>query len=408
MNLKLTKFFAPTIAILAVTACNASRTSSVPVGTEANHTLSGSRAVVPEWEAKGLATPACPQVTGKPACLALVESKALRGTTISAWTPADIQARYNLPSATNGAGQIVAIVDAYDNPHVASDLAEYRKKFNLGPATFYKYNQEGAQSNYPGGDKGWGLEIDLDVDMVSAACPLCTIYLVEANSSAPSDLEDAEAEAASLGAQVVSNSWICGGSNTCVSSSYFSAPGVIYTAASGDTGYDDNGAPESLASVVSVGGTILSRKGSNYGEIVADFSGGGCSDNGNGVGVAKPSWQTDPDCAFRTDADVSAVAWDVAEYDTYRFRGWFWIGGTSVAAPIIAAVFALAGNASGQNAGENFWSMSVRQRAKELHHISRGEDGSCGGEYLCKAGTKQFGTYSGPVGWGTPNGIGAF
>jgi hypothetical protein len=408
MTLNLVKVVTPAIVTLVLTACTANGMSSVPVGAAAN-SLQRSHRVVPEWQAKGLATPACPQIAGKPACLALVESKATRGGSApSGWTPADIQARYHLPATTNGTGQIVAIVDAYDNPHVASDLAKYREAFGLGSADFYKYNQEGEQSHYPNGDKGWGLEIDLDVEMVSATCPLCTIYLVEANSGATNDLEAAEAQAVTLGAHIVSNSWICGGSNTCVDPSYFSAPGVVYTAGTGDTAYGDNGAPESLASVVAVGGTILSQKGSKYSEVVADFSGGGCSDNGTGNGIAKPSWQTDPDCAFRTDGDVSAVAWDVAEYDTYRFRGWFPIAGTSVATPIIASVFALAGNASSQNAGENFWSMSAQQRAKELHSIRRGEDGSCGDEYLCTAGTKQFGTYSGPTGWGTPNGIGAF
>ncbi|MGA9274830.1 MAG: hypothetical protein WBV40_02505 [Candidatus Cybelea sp.] len=52
--------------------------------------------------------------------------------------------------------------------------------------------------------------------------------------------------------------------------------------------------------------------------------------------------------------------------------------------------------------------MSKKKRNEELHDISVGNDGSCGGEYLCQAGTKQFGTYSGPAGWGTPNGIKAY
>jgi hypothetical protein len=52
--------------------------------------------------------------------------------------------------------------------------------------------------------------------------------------------------------------------------------------------------------------------------------------------------------------------------------------------------------------------MKAAQRNKDLHYISSGNDGNCGGEYLCTAGTQQFGTYSGPSGWGTPNGLSAY
>ena len=75
------------------------------------------------------------------------------------------------------------MVDAYDNPNVASDLAVYRRHYGLPKAKFYKYNQSGQQSHYPKGDTGWGSEIDLDVELVSASCPNCTIYLIESNSN---------------------------------------------------------------------------------------------------------------------------------------------------------------------------------------------------------------------------------
>ena len=127
---------------------------------------------------------------------------------------------------------------------------------------------------------------------------------------------------------------------------------MIYTAGSGDMGYNFNGNPESLDSVVSVGSTQLLKSGSKYSESIWDGAGGGCSNNGSGTGVPKPSWQKDPDCAYRTDADIAAVADGVAEYDTYGGGGWFTVGGTSVATPLIAGVFALAGNASSQDAGK--------------------------------------------------------
>lgn len=393
------KVLAPLVAVLALAACNAGGSSNVPGTPEG---AASARSATPEWQAKGLAKPACPQVTGKPTCLALIESKSGISPNVAGWAPSDFQTRYNLPSTTNGKGQIVAIVDAYDNPNVATDLAAYRTQFGLGAANFTKYNQLGQTKKYPRGSTGWGIEIDLDVQMVSAACPLCTIYLVEANSSNNSDLQTAEAEAVALGANIVSNSWVCYGSYACVDTKDFSKPGVLYIAGTGDEGYDNIGAPAALASVVSVGGTVLSKNGSTYNEIVWDGAGAGCA-----TGVTKPVWQKDPSCTSRTEGDVSAIAWQVAEYDTYGYGGWFTVGGTSVATPMIAAVFALAENAGAQDAGKKIWSLKTRKRGRELHYVSTGSDGSCS-TYLCQAGTNQFHTYSGPAGWGTPNGVKAF
>src|SRR5580700_412464 len=172
----------------------------------ASHTVS-------EWKAQGQARSACPDVVGKPTCFALIQTKgvapACSGSSCG-WAPLDLQTRYKLPIA-KGAGQIVAIVDAGDNPSASSDLSTYRTQFGLGTAAFTKYNQEGQQGNYPT-YTGWSVEIDLDIEMVSATCPKCTIFLVEANSSDNTDLETAEAEAVTLGAHIVSNSWGCYGS----------------------------------------------------------------------------------------------------------------------------------------------------------------------------------------------------
>ena len=242
--------------------------------------------------------------------------------------------------------------------------------------------------------------------MVSAACPNCTIYLIEANTSNSSDLDAAEAEAVTLGAHIVSNSWITYGCNTCDNSGDFDTPGVVYTAGSGDAGYDDIGTPSVFDTVVAVGGTQLSKSGSTYSETVWDGAGAGCA-----TGVTKPSWQKDPSCTSRTDADVSSEAGcspGVAEYDSYGDSGWTVECGTSAATPLNAAVFALAGNAATVHAPEKFWKLRHRKAKKQLHYISSGNDGSCGGSYLCTAGTKQFHTYSGPAGWGSPNGIKAY
>jgi subtilase family serine protease len=394
------KLVVPLVAALAIAACNGG-SSNIP-GAAGPSTSQSQSHTLPLG--RGVGSPACPQVTGVPTCLALVQSKSGISPAVAGWAPIDFQTRYNLPSSTKGSGQIVAIVDAYDNPNVTSDLGVYRTNFGLGAANFTKYNQLGQTHSYPSGSVGWGVEIDLDVDMVSAVCPNCTIYLIEANSSSSADLDTAEAEAVTLGAHIVSNSWICYGSNSCVDATKFATPGVLYLAASGDAGYDNNGNPESLANVVSVGGTTLSKSGSKYSESAWSGAGGGCSNNGSGTGVTKPSWQHDPDCAYRTDTDVSAVAQGVAEYDSYGYGGWFTVGGTSIASPLIGGVYGLAENATKQDAGQKIWTLTKKQLKKDLHYIGSG-GGSCG--YLCGDGKyKKY--YSGPTGWGTPNGIGAF
>lgn len=398
--MKSVKLIAPLLAALAVAACNASGTSNLP--TSGQSASAAARTNVPEWQAKNLATPACPQVTGKPACMVLIQSKSGISPDVAGWAPADFQTRYHLPSSTNGSGQIVAIVDAYDNPNVASDLTAYRSQFGLGTGSFNKYNQNGQQSGYPGGSHNWGVEIDLDVEMVAAACPKCTIDLIEANSASSSNLQTAEVTAANLGAHIISNSWSCPGSDNCVSTSDFNKPGIVYLAASGDYGYGQIGAPSTFQSVVAVGGTVLSKSGTTYRETVWNGAGAGCST------VTKPSWQHDPSCAKRTITDVSAVALNVAEYDTYGYGGWFTVGGTSVATPLNAAVFGLAGNASSISAPSGFWTATQTTRLANLNKITSGSDGSCGGSYLCTAGTHQYKTYSGPAGWGTPNGIGLY
>jgi subtilase family serine protease len=92
----------------------------------------------------------------------------------------------------------------------------------------------------------------------------------------------------------------------------------------------------------------------------------------------------------------------VAVYDSTAYqgsRGWLRFGGTSVSAPIVASVYALAGNAASVNYGSFPYS-----RTGSLFDVTTGSNGSCGGSYLCtaKAG------YDGPTGLGTPNGTGAF
>jgi subtilase family serine protease len=312
----------------------------------------------------------------------IVRSKGARNA-ISGWTAADLQSAYNLPSSTKGNGQIAAVVVAYDNPNVAADLNEYRSTFGLPKADFAKYNQQGDTGNYPQGNSGWGVEIDLSVEMVSASCPKCTVDLVEANSAGASDIEAAETEAVTLGAHIVAN----GFSGSGLASSYFDTPGVEYLAA-GTTAGDE---PASFGSVVAVGGSVLSKSSNKRGWSESVWTApGGCA-----TGVIKPTWQHFASyCKYRIENDVAAVAEDVAMYDTYDYDGWISIDGTSISAPFLAGVFGLAGNASKQLGGRTFW-----ETAHWKHLYSPSGGSAC---------PFSHGTYNTCSGWGTPDGIGAF
>ena len=252
------KLAAPLAAVLAPAACNAGGSSGVrhrPVSLERIEPA-------PAATTTHKLTPACSvSRIGRARCDVLIESTGVRPEIVYGWEPANLEAAYNLPSKTKGSGQVVAIVDAFDNPNVASDLATYRSYFGLPAAKFYKYNQKGQRSNYPSGDTGWGVEIDLDVQMVSAA--LCTIDLIEANTNSTSDLETAEAEAVKLGATIVSNSY----SGTGSSESYYNTPGITYLASAGDDGYGLYD-PATFDDVVAVGGTVLALNNSTYSETV--------------------------------------------------------------------------------------------------------------------------------------------
>ncbi|HEY8293964.1 MAG TPA: cell wall-binding repeat-containing protein, partial [Micrococcaceae bacterium] len=326
----------------------------------------------------------------------------------SGYGPSDLQSAYSLPSATAGAGQTVAIVGALDLPSAESDLATYRTKFALPACTtangcFRKVDQRGGQL-YPAADPGWGQELALDLDMVSATCPNCSLLLVEADSTDLRDLGTGVNTAVSLGAQFVSNSY--GGPSSSFDSSYdtafFSHPGTVITAAAGDSGYGI-AYPAASPDVTAVGGTSLTRSSTSRGWSESAWRGTG---SGCAASDQKQSWQTDTGCGGRTVADVSAVAdpdTGVAVYDSTPANGsagWLVMGGTSASAPIIAASYALAGTpASGSNPASYPYA-----HPGGINDVTGGSNGSCDVSYLCTAGTG----YDGPTGLGTPDGVQAF
>jgi subtilase family serine protease len=375
---------------------------------------------------------ACPVVTrpGRMACMVLIrtdvaqqsQQAVLRRASAAAqaagtaspaaapagdgYGPSSLQSAYKLPSATAGGGETVAIIDAYDDPNAASDLAVYRSDWGLpacGGGCFEKVGQTGSATSLPAasGGTGWATEESLDIDMASAICPNCRIILVEADSPDTQDLGAAVNTAVSLGADFVSNSYGGGESSSdpAFDADYYDHPGVAITASAGDGGY---GAEYPAASqyVTAVGGTTLTTSSNARGwtESVWDGSGSGCS-----ADDPKPAWQADAGCARRTNNDVAAVAdpnTGVAVYDTYDQGGWLEVGGTSASSPIIASVYALAGTpASG-----TYPSSYPYARTGSLFDVTSGADGSCTPAYLC---TAQAG-YDGPTGWGTPDGVSAF
>jgi subtilase family serine protease len=379
--------------VLFAVACSSGSDPSEPTGE-----------ATAEGLGKGQAK-ACPDVAppGEARCHAhfLVDAngKPSTGGTPSGYNPADIQAAYGLPSSTGGAGKVFAIVDAYDYPSAESDLAVYRSQFGLPPCTtangcFKKVNQNGVQGSYPKANTGWSQEEALDLDMASATCPNCKIILVEANSASTADLGASVDTAVALGATVVSNSYGGGENGAAAADVHYTHPGVSITASSGDNGFGVE-YPASSPHVTAVGGTSLHRSGSSFTETAWSGAGSGCS----GV-FAKPSWQHDTGCANRTVADVSAVAdpnTGVSVYWTaHHSGGWLVFGGTSVAAPVIAGTYALAGDGAGAD--------KAYANTGALHDVTSGSNGNCGGTYLCTAGAG----YDGPTGLGTPNGIAAF
>ena len=341
--------------------------------------------------------------------------------------PSQLQSAYNLTaaSAADGAGTTVAVVDAFNDPTAAGDLATYRSAAGLPALTsgqFTVYNQNGQTSPLPATapvTDDWTLEESLDVDMVSAICPLCKIDLVEASSDSGTGLFVAEQTAATtLGAKYISNSW--GGSesssDTSMDSQYFGVSGVVYTASAGDGAYSAGVIyPATSSHVVGVGGTTLNTASNSRGWTESVWKTSSTEGTGSGCSAfePRPSWQSSISlitaaCSHRVDNDVAADAdpnTGAAVYDTTNGNGgWNEVGGTSESSPIIASVFALAGNNGngGNNAAD-----SIYTHTANLNEVTASNNGTCSPSVLCTA-TGAPNAYNGPTGWGTPNGLTAF
>ena len=257
--------------------------------------------------------------------------------------------------AGNGAGQTIAIVDAYNDPNIKSDLAAFDTQFSLpavnvpGGPSFSVVNQNGKTTSLPAANNSWAVEEALDVEWAHAIAPGANIVLLEASTASFANLDTAVTTAANMtGVSVVSMSWSGGESSSETSQDgIYTHTGVTYLAATGDSG-SPAGYPAYSASVVAVGGTSLTvnTNGSSYsygGETGWSGSGGGAS-----VYEPEPSYQQTvqttgqrmvPDVSFLADPNTG-----VSIYDSYQnpYGGpWTVVGGTSLATPSFAAIVSI-------------------------------------------------------------------
>lgn len=286
---------------------------------------------------------------------------------------------------TGGWGAI-ALVDAYDNPNAASDLAHFSSNFGLPAASFTKIyantsfgNLNGMTASCSGtplGSVGWGLEEDLDIEWAHAMAPSAKIFLIEACSNSYSDLLFAEQvagiEVDAYGGGDISNSWGSGEFSTETNTTddvfyRYHWQHITYFASAGDSGW---GAayPSSSPWVISAGGTTVNR------DINQNFLSESCW-SGSGGGVSQfELWQSPPSSILngmgpwsgyqyelfggypyasgpRTTPDFafdSDPASGVYVYDSYGYGGWIVVGGTSVASPSLAGIVNNANNRLGQ------------------------------------------------------------
>jgi hypothetical protein len=322
------------------------------------------------------------------------------------------------------------LVEAGNAPSVISDLAVFDKTFGLPLCTtsngcIRKVNQRGGYKP-PGLNRGWASETSLDIDATRSICPDCHILIVEANSSSRHDLGVATREAVKLGATEVSNSYSFG-EEEHESDRAYNYPGVVVTASTGDCGYlsssshntdclfseSDAAYPADAPTVIGVGGTSLQPEpGGGFGESLWSESGSGCSSV-----FPAPPWQLSaPGFAaagcgtFRSEVDVASFAdnelglnvYDSTPDGSHDPTGWSRVGGTSLASPIIASEFALAGGSHGV-AYPAATLYSHLGDVTALYDVTKGRNGKCK-TTSCAAAPG----FDGASGVGVPIGLKAF
>ena len=276
----------------------------------------------------------------------------------------------------------------------------YRSTFGLPPCTIASgcltvVNNVGDPAPLPADDQMWLGETALDVQMVSAACPLCKIIVVQASSAGGTGLDLGQKTASKIGADAISDSW--GGFGNGFDASQegdFHVPGIGVFVSTGDNGNTGTmpDYPSTSAFVIAVGGTTLNKVDTSvdprgYTESAWGGAGSSCSTT-----IPKPAFQpAEVPCGMRAAADISAIADPFRGVAMYvgEQGGWQVSGGTSAASPLAMAIFAAAGHA---DAKPEF----VYKHADIFTDVTSGTNGTCGTK-MCVSGTG----WDGPTGLGT-------
>lgn len=319
----------------------------------------------------------------------------------SALTPSQIRHAYGFDQIANqGAGQIIGIVDAYDDPNIQSDLAVFSKHYNLPACTaanncFREVYENGRR---PATNANWSLEISLDVQWAHAVAPQATILLVETSSNSLTDLIAGVDLAVRNGASVVSMSWMSGEFSAETSlDNHFVSNGVTFFAASGDSG-TGTAYPAASPNVIGVGGTTLTldAQGNYKGENAWSGSGGGISRYEH-----EPTYQAllglpddpagrrgIPDVAYNGDPSTGYAVYDSVAIN--GLTGWLQVGGTSAGTPQWAALMAVtnsmrarARKANLSAANSAIYALAKANRGGEYHSVTKGSNGACG--LICDA-----------------------
>src|SRR5580692_7954363 len=277
--------------------------------------------------------------------------------------PAQMQQAYGVNQISfggvtgNGAGQTIAIVDAYNDPYIVTDAGTLNtqfvlQQFNVGGGPTFKVVNENGGTSLPANSStdGWDIEESLDVEWAHSIAPQANIILFEANSNSYNDLLTAVSTAAdTTGVSVVSMSW-GGGEFSGEQSidSVFTTPaghqGVTFTASTGDDGTPAD-YPALSPNVVAVGGTSLSidSSGDYQGESAWSDTGGGISQlesqptyQVGKVNGLSTTHRTVPDVAMDADPNTGVYVLDSFS------GGWFQVGGTSLSSPMFAGLVAIA------------------------------------------------------------------
>ena len=363
-------------------------------------------------------------------------------------TPQQLHAAYELPATTaSSSSQTIALIELGGDPTLERDLAVYDKRYGLPACTrangcLRVINQDGGATPQPENSFRSG-ETSLDVQLAHAICQNCHVIVVQANPESANWIEAAGIATNTAVREGATEVTICielydaeteadeARYLTEANEQYFDHPGTVITVASGDCGYDETNDPEhwefcetlrqrypsfpaKSPTVVTVGGTSLREHAGEWASTVWAQGGSGCSS----IFAAQPwqqavaNWATIGCGAQRLSVDVSAVAnpntgpaiYDSTPAGDWSRAGWGHAGGTSVAAPIVGAEFALAGGARGvAYPAQTLYSHAGDGTAFE--DVSEGSNGSCAGNATVCAATVG---YDGPSGLGTPVGLSAF